>query len=424
MERVISRAQNQRSVGLSNKQLILTLLWERGPASRVELGKLTGLTSAALTGITRELLNQGLICELGQGESSVGRKPVRLGINKNVGRVAGIRLQKDRLWVAVFDLSGKLLARRSVPAITADVEHVAEAVRIQLRLTAEAAGLASDQVGTVVVVSPGLIARNSGVIRFSSNLGWHDAPLQDELQRVLHRPVVVEHIANAAAMAAYQGMRDSGWEDLVYVHWSVGIGAGIVARGKLFRGYSGFAGELGHVAVPTGDEVACRCGGANCLETVCGIEAILSEFGVANVGVVKGDDDGDNEDMLADRLSRLFAEETVRSRLVAERVGKTMGTAIANVVNLFNPQAVIIGGDAVALRQWLERPLLEGVNGQALKELSSHLVIRFDDEMERGVQGAGLLAAQMFLRHAVEGNPPFLSKPVPSRSEQAANAID
>ncbi len=101
---------------------------------------------------------------------------------------------------------------------------------------------------------------------------------------------------------------------------------------------------------------------------------------------------------------RLFSDGVPGAQAVAEHVGRTMGIAIGNVVNLFNPQAVIIGGDGVALKPWLERPLLDGVRRQALKELSSQLVVRFDEEMERALQGAGLLAAQMFLRQAVEGN--------------------
>lgn len=399
MRRTGYRAHNQKSVGRSNKQLILMLLWEHGPASRVELGEVTGLTTAALSGIARELINQRLLCEFGQGDSAVGRKPVRLGINKDAGRVAGVRLQKDRLEVVIYDLSGCPLARNYKSVATANVDQVAEAIRLQIGQAAEAAKTRVEDVAVVAVASPGLIITEAGVVHFSANLGWHDVPLRTVLGARLGKPVLVENVANAAALAAYRGRIVGDVRDLIYVNWGIGIGAGIIEKSRIFRGFSGFAGELGHVAVPHGHEGTCRCGAVGCLEKLCGLEEMLHACQTGSIENAEGE--SGHEDAVVRKLIRCFREDTPKSRDLAERVGRAMGTAVGGMVNLFDPQAVIIGGEAVALREWLERPLREGVYRQTLKELAPQLLVGFDDQVGRAAQGAGLLGIEAFLRYAV-----------------------
>lgn len=393
------RAHNQKSIGRANKQLILRLLWEHGPASRVELGEITGLTTAALSGIARELIKQRLICEFGQGESTIGRKPVKLGINKDAGRVAGVRLQKDCLEVAIYDLAGNPLARkyRAMPIL--GVDQVAGAIRLQIGQAAEAAGITFDDVAVVAVASPGLIITEAGVVHFSANLGWRDVPLRDVLAARLGKPVLVENVANAAALAAYRSRVVGDARDLIYINWGVGIGAGIIEKGRIFRGSSGFAGELGHVAVADGQGKTCRCGASGCLELICGMENMLRAC--QTEGIESTEDENGHGDAVTRSLMRCFRQSTAKSRDLAELVDRAMGTAIGGMVNLFDPQAVIIGGEAAALRAWLERPVKEGIYRQALKELTPQLLVVFDDRADRAAQGAGLLGIEAFLNYAV-----------------------
>ncbi|MER7335523.1 ROK family transcriptional regulator [Micromonospora sp. NPDC000119] len=346
------------------------------PPSRAELAARTGLTRATVSAVVEDLLAGKLVSEAEPTPRTGAGRPSRgLVLAADGPAGLGLEVNVDYLAACVVDLAGRV---RHHTVLRADLRPVspAEAVARLADLAAHArAGAAREGLtlaGAALAV-PGLVD-DAGLVRLAPNLGWRDVPVPALLAGhpplTAHvdgvPPLVVDNEANLAALGELHA-GPAGPASFLHVSGEVGIGAGIVLDGSLFRGARGWSGEIGHVPVRP-DGRPCRCGARGCLETYAGQEAILAAAGLSNAELPA--------DTATTRLAELAgADDPAALRALAD-AGTALGVAVAGVVNLLDLDTVVLGGGYAPLAPWLRPPVLAEVSRRVLTAAWSPVTVR------------------------------------------------
>ncbi|MGN7210640.1 ROK family transcriptional regulator [Brachybacterium paraconglomeratum] len=357
----------------ANLSLLLRHLHARGGRSRATLAQETGLSKASVTSLIGDLAERGLVQE-GRVErrGTVGRPGTEVRIDP--GHVAGIGLELnvDHLAVTLQDLGGQVRFRSSVPTPVVDgqdgrshpVAPVLDLVAQQLRETLEAAAAQGLWVAGATISPPGPVDYAGAGVRFASNLGWSGVPLGEELAKRLGPdmpPLSIENDAKLSALAEAPRLARQGITDLVYLTGEIGVGAGIIADGRLIRGWSGFSGEVGHIGLdPAG--AACRCGRRGCWETLVGFDTVLA--------VLDPDDPARSGHLpLQERLRRLRGLLDAGDERLVQRFRTLPGDLARGagvLVDVLNPQAIVLGGFFGAFADVLVQPVQEALDARLL----------------------------------------------------------
>jgi predicted NBD/HSP70 family sugar kinase len=350
----------QSSLRAHNLALVLRQVAATGrPVSRADVAAATGLTRATVSTLVDELVRGQLVAEIGPAPRAGAGRPATGLVLAGTGPAGlGLEINVDYLAGCVLDLSGTVRHRATewVDQRQRSPQEVAAALAALARRAGTAAldqGL--EVVGAAIAV-PGLV--QDGLVLLAPNLGWRGVHLRDLIAPELGGlPVSVDNEANLAAL----GEAAPG-ESFLYVSGEVGIGAGIVLGGELFRGTHGWAGELGHVAVRP-DGPPCHCGSRGCLEQYAGQEAILAAAGTAGHATV------------SDAVTRAGAgDERMRAALLA--AGTALGVAVAGVVNLLDVDTVVLGGSYALLAPWLAGPVEREIAARVLTAGWSPVAVR------------------------------------------------
>ena len=364
-------ASKSRDLKVLNRLLVRETIRRHGPIARHEVAKLTGLTPPTVTVIVNELLREGVVREIGFGESTGGRRPVMLTLNPRAGYVLAVRLQRGQAVTALLDLGAEILASQILRLGSHLPAEVVEAVVGSCGQLLEATGIRLEDVFWCGIASPGLIDSSHGVVARSSNLGWENVSLGRMISEKLGGiPVHVENISNAAAVGERLFGSGRGCPNLIYLNLSVGIGAGIVINGEIFGGARGYAGEVGHmVLVPEGGP-RCACGREGCFEALCGTRTVLEKAkGVLGEEVLKRYGLKKEDLTIAEVVTWPLVELPEIQRILAE-VGAMIGIAIANLVSLFNPEMVILGGELARAGSVLLDSAIHIAKKRALEEIA------------------------------------------------------
>ncbi len=357
----------------------LALVLERLPASgasRAQVAAATGLTKSSVSGIVRDLIAAGFLREGGQLRDGVpGRPGTVVSLHRDHFAGLGLAFGVGTVSACVVDLGHRVRVRhvrdldnaRLTPAQVFQNlgELAAEALEGARELGLRVVGCA--------LAAPGPVDDVRGVLRHAPNLGWSDVGIRDLLVGCLAAHgfsandagtvpglPAVENEAQLAALGELWFGDGSGLGDYVSVFGDVGIGGAIVVNGDVFRGATGLAGELGHVVVdPAGGP--CGCGGRGCLETVAGLTAISRRAGLAGASAGGGGGRGP----LAD-LRRALSERDPAALDAVGAAGSALGCALASVVDVVDPRAVLIGGSLSSLQPWLAEVVGAAVSAHAM----------------------------------------------------------
>jgi predicted NBD/HSP70 family sugar kinase len=325
-----------------NRSAVLRPLFSQGSLNRVVLAHLTGLSSASVTSVVSDLLEEELVVEDGTEESDGGRPRVLLKINPDFGVVVGVDVGETGIRVEGFDLSMREIAGATVGVHPQEhdavvvVEHIAAAVN-RLRTQLEGAGKRILGVGVGV---PGVVEHGRDVHVHAPSIGWRAVPLAQLLSAEVELPLFIENGAKTLGQAEMWLGAGRGTEHAVVTLWGTGVGAAIFAEGVLYRGAASSAGEWGHTSIVVGGK-NCRCGASGCLEAYIGAEALLREWAHAD-DAISLPADFDQEEWLERLLEVAFSSEA--AALLLDRTATYFGTAAADLVNLFNPERIIIAG--------------------------------------------------------------------------------
>jgi predicted NBD/HSP70 family sugar kinase len=350
-----------------NLALIVQRVAAVGSASRAELARITHLTKGTVSTLVQELIRLGLLVELGvQQDGRRGRPRSALALNGDYLCGIGLEINVDYVAVCAADLLHRVRFHRvevidnrgvAPPRV---LDRAARLVRTALE-AAETDGLVPAGIG---VALPGTMVVDERRLLVAPNLGWSNVAIGDELVERLMPidvPVLVDNEANLAALGElWLGIGDESG-DYVHISGEIGVGAGIVVDGALFRGSRGLAGEIGHVVVDPNGPI-CSCGGRGCLERVAGQDAILRGAGLPTTTATSI---GLSENPLHDLLGLLEGEDE-RALAAVRNAAIALGIGLADVVNTIDPDAVILGGTYAPLAPWLEKPLEQTLAGQVI----------------------------------------------------------
>ena len=349
---------NQRAVRRHNLGVVLRHVSEHGPRSRATIALETGLNKTTVSSLVTELIGLDLLVERGLEQRGTVGRPGQVVELSGTGVVAlGLEINVDYLAVRALDLTG---AERHRGLDVRDNRYVdVGEVLDRLGALATAAldhvhGEGLRPVGATVAL-PGLVDAAGGALLVAPNLGWTDVAVGRELHERLAGPpfpVAADNEANLAALAELWEGTARGLSDVLYVSGEIGVGAGIIVRGELFRGAQGFGGEFGHMTVdPSG--ASCASGSRGCLETLVGLEALLEAAGLDRRDAATTTGSGEPVADLAGR-ARKGDEQALQA---LDAAGHWLGIGIASAANLLNFQAVVLGGFFAQLATWLAAPI-------------------------------------------------------------------
>jgi predicted NBD/HSP70 family sugar kinase len=353
----------------ANRLRIADELRRRGTATRAELAAATGLSRTTVTTLVAEMQARGLVVDEGAAREDAarpGRPAVRLRLQEAAGAALGVDFGHSHVRVAVADLAGRVLAERCIPfAVAPDAAAALDAAAELAASTLRAAGLSPGQVVGAGMGLPGPLTPRTATVYPSSILGgWVGVQPARELAARLGVPVALDNDANLGALAEMFLGAGRGVEDLVYLKASSGIGAGIIAGGRLHHGATGLAGEIGHVQLRA-DGAVCRCGSRGCLETVASAAAVLELLRpVLGPGLTLGA-----------ALEHARAGHAGAHRVLAD-AGRAIGRAVAALCNALNPDAIVVGGDLSRAGDALLEGIRDAVDRDALPVAAGALTVR------------------------------------------------
>lgn len=338
----------QDEVRRHNLARLVRLLHQRGPTSRSDLGTVTGLNRSTVGVLVTELVEAGLVQESAGVGRGVGRPSLVVEPVERAAAVLAFDLRVERTLAALVGLGGRVFARREIRH-RRDRYREATAAKHLVQLAGDLLAESPSGcawVGTGVGV-PGAVRHDDGLVRFAPNLGWQDVPLGDHLAEALRTefgsraPVVVGNDADLGALAEHVRGAAAGRANAIYLSGEVGVGGGIVLDGRIMTGAGGYGGEVGHMVVnPKGR--TCRCGARGCWETEIGRDALLE---AAGLDLAKGE--------VAD-VVRAAGRGDARALAALRQVGRWLGLGLCNLVNIVNPEVIVLGGHLREIHPFVE----------------------------------------------------------------------
>jgi glucokinase-like ROK family protein len=361
------------------------LIQAQSPISRAQLAVLTGLNKSTVSSLVDDLLERQLICETGINSSGAGRPATLLEINPQAGCIVGVELGVDFVSVAVTNFLGKILWQRREDADPTQGQEIM--LDQTLRIAKEAVsfgkkkGYRSLGLG---LATPGTVDLSNGVLIFAPNLHWRNIPFRQIFSESTKLKVIIENDANAATIGEHLFGSARLVRDFIFVFAGVGIGGGLFLDGKLYRGKNGYAGEIGHSPImPNPSQTVCHCGNRGCWETFANQYSIIQrmqarldvkrnsiipklmaeQHSSLNIALIKQAADAGDPEALES-----FAE-----------AGRAMGRGFSGLINIFNPEKIILGGPLSlagdyllpAIREVIPRHTLPEIDQQAEVILSS-----------------------------------------------------
>jgi predicted NBD/HSP70 family sugar kinase len=381
---------DQSTTRALNRRLVLNQLRRNGPMSRAAITAAVGLSPAAITFVTAELMEEGLLLERSAARGGGGRRPVPLDIDYSSKLSIGFKVSVGRVTGVVTDLSTRLLADIEVPLPDHRPETiVGVAASLVARLLTKARVDERRLIGIGLTLS-GQIDAEEGVCRQVQRFGWRDVPIAAMLAEEVAVPVWVDNDANAFAVSQHLFGYGRGLQSIAAVAIGRGIGAGLVTHGRLYRGAGGAAGEFGHnLDVPGGRR--CECGRDGCLETYCSDSGLLLSW--AELG-------GGAPGAGPEHLAAAAAAGDPSARRVLAEAGTRLGRHVAALANVFDPAMIVFGGEGVRFGDYLFDPLRK-VLDEVCYAGAPRIAIDWEDNgWERG---AAALATQHFFNFEATG---------------------
>jgi glucokinase-like ROK family protein len=353
------RSGDQSLVREINLSLVLRCLTKDTPLSRTQIAKATGLNKTTVSSLIEELMSRGLVHEIGRRSVRPGRPATLLEPNPDAGCIIGVALGVDFVSVVMTNYVGKIIWRQKLDADPADGRD--DTVNKALKLVSEAVDYGrKNQVRYLGlgIATHGTVNIKDGTLVFAPNLQWRDVPLRQIFSDHTGLPTYVDNDANAATLAEhYFGVARQA-QDFVYVYVGVGVGGGLFLKGELYRGASGFAGEIGHTIYHSEPfSKLCQCGHRGCWETLANQSSIIARvrvrLEVGRKSIISDLMEQQNSPLSVPIVIQAADLNDAEAVDVLNETGSALGLGVSNLISIFNPEMVVIGGPLSAAGKYL-----------------------------------------------------------------------
>ena len=380
------------------KQQIICQYIFCGDSSITDLSKAVNLSVPTVTKLIGELIDEGFVHNFGEQGTAGGRRPNIYGLNPYAGYFVGVDLRKDSVMMAVINFKGQLIDETTVDFLMDNDPRSLDRLCDVIQNFIRARKIARDKVLAVGVNISGRVNSQTGY-SYSYFFG-EEEPLTMLLEKRLGCKVYVENDTRAMTYGEYMCGVGNNEDTMIFVNASWGLGVGLVIDRKLFYGRSGFSGEFGHFPL-LDNEVICRCGKRGCLETGASGSAVhrifMEKLAQKRVSMLS-DKYNRGEQILLEDILEALGQEDVLAIEVMETVGHTLGKAMAGLINLFNPDLIVLGGTLAVAKDYIMLPLKSAINKYSLQLVNKDTTIKLSKLGEKaGAVGACMLSRSKML---------------------------
>lgn len=376
---------DSRAMREMNRALVLEIIRRGQAVSRTDLARHSALTKPTVWAIVDTLIDQGLVHEVGFGvaPSRRGRRARLFELNDAAAAFVGIHFGVRHTNLAVADARGQIRATRVTESFRGQFARALREVPPLIKQALREAKLPRSRLEGIGVAIPGLVDQTTGTCVLAPNLRWYDVPVRAKLAEKLGAPTAVRNIAQAAAIAEGRLGAARGRKSFIWVYVGSGVGAAIVVDGQVVYGKSGYSGELGHCAV-IDNGTQCACGGIGCLETVASGAAIEAAARASLAGPMRSG--RGSAKIEAHDVALAARDGDPEARRILARAGEYLGVGISYLINLLNPEMVVLGGRVIQAGEHLLEPVRASVARHAMRSQGIPIVPSAvgDDIMLRG----------------------------------------
>ncbi len=352
--RGLKKTGNTKLVKKLNKEEILRQVIRHGQISRADIAKMTHLSRPCVSALVDEMIQEGVLHEVGIGDSSGGRKPILLEYNYQAKSIVGAVFEGSTLDLAIADLKGEFLARhrrRLVQPTNGDL--VIQDLADGLDQLLSKSGVERDKLLGIGVGLPGITQRRSGTVSFSPSTGWMGLPIRQEIEERLGIPVIIDNDVNMMTLGEYARGVGIGASNLVYMYVGTGIGSGVILDGQFFRGSREAAGEIGYMMI--GPVHNRREGEFGVFETHYSVPGIFRQA----QGFLSGLQEGSS---IIQQLINHANQGNGKAQQLLEDVYRHWSYGMANIISVLNPELLILSGEMIHIDEkgvnrihgWLE----------------------------------------------------------------------
>lgn len=360
------------------KKKILRLCIERGEHSIAALSEQVNASVPTVTKLIGELMNEGFMVDLGKSGTSGGRRPSIYGLNPDAGYFVGVDIRNSHAGVAITDFQGNLVAfEDNIPFVMERKEESVHTISRAVRNYVEMKHLDWDRILGMGISLAGRINRVTG---YSNNYSFDpQRPIHKILEEDLMIPVVIENDSRAMAYGEYLSGVVRKERNVLFVNVSWGLGMGMILDGRLYYGTSGFAGEFGHFPLLDNNQI-CRCGKVGCLETGASgsalVRMVTEQLRSSKPSSLMKKYRSEGKVNINDILKAISEEDILAIDALGE-VGENLGRGLAGLINVFNPELVVIGGKLAVAGDYLMLPVQTTVKKLAQNIANQDTTIKF-----------------------------------------------
>ncbi len=346
MRNAIGNAELMKTV---NTSIILDVIRKNKHISRVKIASISKLNPSTVSNITGGLIKVGILKEAGTGISQKGRKPIQLSLNPDGPCMIGVEVIGDRIVALMVNVEAKIIARAKININTVtDGEVVITKIIKTIHEVIRKSGKDKNEIKGIGMGITGLIDPKAGIAKFSPNIGWKDIPIKKLIEEEFEIQTLVDNDVKAMALGeSWYGLA-KGVQNLICINIGKGLGSGIIIDREIYRGANWIAGEIGHITIDLNGP-RCKCGNRGCLEVFASGRAMVSRA----LEAIKQGCKTLITQLVSNRLDKItprtiFAAADMEDKLANEIIreaGRYLGVAIANVINTFDPEVVILGGE-------------------------------------------------------------------------------
>jgi glucokinase-like ROK family protein len=375
-----TQAGNAKFISDINKTEVTHLIRNSEGIFRADLAKKSGLSAPTVSRIVETLLREGLAVEIGAGESKGGRRPTLLKFSGVGNFIIGIDLGTTNILGVLTDLNANVVAEIKRPTMVEEgFSRIMERTSGVIDELGASLGEKRGRVCGIGLAIAGLVNRDRDIVEFSPDFHWHNVDVRAAMSHATEIPVVFDNVTRVMALGEMWYGAGRNCRDFIMVNDGYGIGAGIIIQGRPLYGLKGLAGEFGHLTLEKDSDIQCECGNFGCLEALASGNAIAKaaqrELIIGAVSILSQLCGGDPSRLTAE----MVADAAKRGDRVAwstfDRAAEYLGLGIAGLINLFNPEAVFIGGGVAQAGDILFDKVRKTVNARALNKAAGGVAI-------------------------------------------------
>lgn len=378
----------------SLKKELIRLFVLNGNYSITDLSREVNISVPTMTKLIGELITEGFVLDFGKQGTSGGRRPNMYGLNPDAGYFIGVDINKDNISLGLINFKGQLIEYEpDKPFVLENTIHSLDKLCAIIKSFITKVTVSKEKILAVGVNLSGRVNSQSG---FSYSFYYLDEkPLSALIEERLDYTVFIENDSRSMTYGEYMHGENSNFKDMLFINASWGLGIGIIIDGKLYYGKSGFSGEFGHFPF-FDNEIICRCGKRGCLETGASGSAMhrmfMEKLSEGRVSTLSNKYNKGEQITIEDIMDAVHKEDVLAIEII-ESVGNELGKAISGLINLFNPELIVLGGTLANAKDYIMLPIKSAINKYSLIRVSKDTNIRLSKLGEKcGIMGACMLA--------------------------------